>query len=99
MLMYCLLFYSSLLYFSACIVRNRKSEPLLPFNSRIRPRRNRATPAIRSMVRETHLNPSHLMYPMFITESKEGKEEISSMPGVFRHSMASMLQEVEECVK
>ena len=40
-------------------LRNRKAEPLLPFNSRIRPRRNRNTPVVRSMVRETNLSPRY----------------------------------------
>lgn len=72
---------------------------MLLSNSRSRPRRNRNTAAIRSMVREAHLSPSHLMYPIFITEEVSGKEEISSMPGTFRHSLQSMLVEVEECMK
>lgn len=81
------------------MTRNRKAEPFLPFNSRIRPRRNRQTPVIRSMVRENHLSPSHLIYPIFITEEAAGKEAISSMPGIYRHSLPSMLQEVKECME
>mmetsp|Transcript_12843 Transcript_12843/g.20965 ORF Transcript_12843/g.20965 Transcript_12843/m.20965 type:complete len:396 (-) Transcript_12843:87-1274(-) len=78
---------------------NRQAEPMLPFNSRIRPRRNRNSPVMRSMVRETQLSPSHLIYPIFITEDVVGKEEISSMPGIYRHSLPSMMNEIKECMK
>jgi porphobilinogen synthase len=45
------------------------------------------------------ISDSNLMYPIFITEEAQGKEEISSMPGIFRHSMPSMINEVKECMK
>ena len=49
-----------------------------------RPRRLRKNNAIRSLVRETHLQAEQLVYPIFIMPGKKKKEEISSMPGIFR---------------
>ncbi len=53
-----------------------------------RPRRNRRTPAIRSLVAETSLAPSDLILPLFIQEGG-GSEPIASMPGVLRHGIDS----------
>jgi len=64
-----------------------------------RPRRNRKSPAIRNMVRETTLSVDNLIYPMFIVDGKGIKEEISSMPGNFRWSLDTLLPEIEECMK
>ena len=62
-------------------------------------RRNRilrTTPAIRAMVAETILTPNDFIAPLFITEGKGVKEEISSMPGYFRHSVDGTVQEAKE---
>lgn len=62
-------------------------------------RRNRilrTTPAIRAMVAETSLSPSDFIAPLFITEGRNVKEEISSMPGYFRYSPDLVVQEVKE---
>ena len=64
-----------------------------------RPRRNRKSPAIRNMLRETTLSVDNLIYPMFIVDGKGIKEEISSMPGNFRWSLDTLLPEIEECRK
>ena len=64
-----------------------------------RPRRNRKSPAIRNMVRETTLSVDNLIYPMFIVDGKGIKQEISSMPGNFRWSLDTLLPEIEECMK
>jgi len=42
------------------------------------------TPALRSMVRETHLGPEDFILPLFVVPGSNVKKEISSMPGVFR---------------
>ena len=62
------------------------------------PRRNRKSPAIRNMVRETTLSVDNLIYPMFIVDGKGIKEEISSMPGNFRWSLDTLLPEIKECM-
>lgn len=64
-----------------------------------RPRRNRATEAIRSMVRETHLDLSNLIYPLFVVDGSGKREEIGSLPGIFRFSEDELLKEVEESMK
>jgi porphobilinogen synthase len=60
-------------------------------------RRLRSTPAMRSLVRETHLQPGALIYPLFICEGEGVRREISSMPGVFNLSIDEALKEVESC--
>ena len=62
-------------------------------------RRNRilrTSPAIRAMVAETILKPSDFIAPLFITEGENVKEEISSMPGYFRHSVDGTVKEAKE---
>lgn len=62
----------------------------------IRPRRLRTTPALRKMVRETRMDKSSLVYPMFITEGENKKEEIPSMPGQYRYSLDRMGEKLAE---
>lgn len=62
-------------------------------------RRNRIlrkSPAIRSMVAETHLTPDDFIVPLFIDEGKNSKTEISSMPGYYRNSLDITIKEVKE---
>ncbi len=61
----------------------------------IRPRRNRRTPAIRSMVRETILSPADFILPMFLHEDAVDTP-IESMPGVTRWSLKSLVREAGE---
>ena len=65
----------------------------------IRPRRNRKTQVIREMTSETHVSVKDLIYPLFLIDGKNIKQEISSLPGVFRMSIDILIKEVEECVK
>jgi porphobilinogen synthase len=60
-------------------------------------RRLRSSAAMRSLVRETHLKPSALVYPLFLCEGEGVRREISSMPGVFNLSVDEALKEVESC--
>lgn len=66
-------------------------------NFPIRPRRNRRTPAIRSLVRETTLSASDFILPVFLHEDAEDTP-ISSMPGVTRWSLPGLVKEVGEAV-
>jgi len=59
-----------------------------------RMRRTRATPALRSLVRETALRPEHLIQPLFVRAGEGAPEPIASMPGVVRHTLGTL---VEEC--
>ena len=60
-------------------------------------RRLRSTAAMRSLVRETHLQPSALIYPLFICEGEGVRREVSSMPGVFNLSVDEAVKEAEAC--
>ncbi|MFG6444912.1 porphobilinogen synthase [Microbacterium sp. P07] len=55
-----------------------------------RPRRLRQAPAVRRLVRETHLSPSQLVLPMFVREAIAEPSPISSMPGVVQHTLDSL---------
>jgi porphobilinogen synthase len=60
-------------------------------------RRLRSTAAMRSLVRETHLRPEALIYPLFLCEGEGVRREISSMPGVFNLSIDQAVKEIEDC--
>ena len=62
----------------------------------IRPRRLRATPAMRRLVAETRLHPAELILPMFVREGLTEPMPISSMPGVVQHSLDSMRAAIAE---
>lgn len=64
----------------------------------IRPRRNRKSAAIRHMVEETKIGTEHLIYPIFLKDGKNIKEEISSLPNNFRWSIDKLLPEIETCM-
>ena len=65
----------------------------------IRMRRLRMTETIREMVRETVLQPSDFIYPMFVVRGKKVRHEISSMPNVFQLSVDELVRECEGVVK
>src|ERR1700760_890238 len=60
-------------------------------------RRLRRTEAMRSLVRETHLHPGALIYPLFICPGEGVRKEISSMPGVFNLSIDEAIKEAATC--
>ncbi|CDN45877.1 MULTISPECIES: porphobilinogen synthase [Paenibacillus] len=64
----------------------------------VRHRRLRRTAAMRSMVRETILTASDFIYPIYVIHGTGIKQEISSMPGVFRFSLDLLQQEIREIV-
>lgn len=64
-----------------------------------RPRRNRASAAIRDLVAETNLTANDFIFPLFLLEGKNQKSEIKSMPGIFRLSEDHLLREIESCLK
>ncbi len=65
----------------------------------IRPRRNRKSGAIREMVAETSFSANNLVMPLFLVDGKGIKKEVLSLPGTFRFSMDTALQEMEQCLK
>ena len=64
-----------------------------------RPRRLRKNEALRSLVRETHLIPAQLVYPLFIMPGKNVRQEIPSMPGVYRISVDQLGGEAAELLQ
>ncbi len=63
-----------------------------------RHRRLRQSASIRSMVRETQLHTEDLIYPIFVTEGTNEKNEVPSMPDVFQFSLDLVDAEVDEVV-
>ena len=64
-----------------------------------RPRRLRRTPAIRRLVRETHLAAADLILPVFVREGATAPIPISSMPGVVQHTRDSLRRAVTEAAE
>ncbi|MGC5171848.1 porphobilinogen synthase [Microbacterium sp. DT81.1] len=61
-----------------------------------RPRRLRQSPAVRRLVRETHLAPSQLVLPLFVREGLSEPVPIGSMPGIVQHSLDSLRRAVAD---
>src|SRR6266853_791329 len=59
-------------------------------------RRMRQTESLRSLVRETHLEPTNFIYPLFVCPGEGVRKEISSMPGVFNISVDEAVKEARE---
>ena len=64
----------------------------------VRPRRLRATPAVRRLVAEHRLHPADLVLPVFVREGVSEPVAISSMPGVVQHTLDSLVETARECV-
>lgn len=63
----------------------------------VRMRRLRRTEAMRALVRETHLHPGALIYPLFLCPGEGIRRAIGSMPNVFNLSLDEAIQEAEKC--
>src|SRR6478672_61840 len=63
-----------------------------------RPRRLRATPALRRLVAETTLRPRQLVLPMFVKEGATEPVPVTSMPGVVQHTRDSLRKAAAEAV-
>ncbi|HZA13877.1 MAG TPA: porphobilinogen synthase [Myxococcaceae bacterium] len=61
-----------------------------------RPRRLRRNEAIRRMVRETTLEPSDFIYPLFVVEGRGVRRPVESMPGVFNLSAENAVAEAKQ---
>ena len=62
----------------------------------IRPRRLRGSEVLRKMVRETRVEKSSLINPLFVKEGQGIKEEIPTMPGQYRYSVDALPGALEE---
>jgi porphobilinogen synthase len=74
--------------------RNKESMDIVQ-----RPRRLRNNAVLRKMVRETRVDSSSLVYPIFIKEGVGIEEEITSMEGQFRYSIDRVPNKIEELAK
>ena len=64
-----------------------------------RPRRNRRNAAIRSLVTETHLHTSQLVFPVFVKDGNSPSEDIPSLPGIKRYNREDLLHECKSLLK
>lgn len=64
-----------------------------------RPRRLRATAAIRSIVRETNVDVDDLILPLFVSEKVSAKTAVASMPGVFQLTVDEAAAEAAQAAK
>lgn len=71
---------------------------LSTYNLTHRPRRLRRTPALRAMVRETHLQKEQLIQPIFVKAGQGIHQAVTSMPGMYQFSLDTLAQEIEEIV-
>ncbi len=62
----------------------------------VRHRRLRRNAALRNLVRETYVTVNDFIYPIFVTEGTNKKEEIPSMPGVYHFSLDRLEEEIRE---
>lgn len=62
-------------------------------------RRLRGSESMRALVRETHLRPGALIYPLFLCPGEGVRKPIASMPGVFNLSVDEALKEALECAQ
>ena len=60
-----------------------------------RPRRLRSSETLRKMVRETRMDKSSLIYPMFVMDGENRVQEIPSMEGQYRYTTDRMGEELE----
>ena len=60
-----------------------------------RMRRLRRTPALRRLVQETHVVPSQLIWPLFVTHGEGVRRPVEAMPGVAQLSVDVLVQEAE----
>jgi porphobilinogen synthase len=61
-----------------------------------RPRRLRSNNLVRSLVRETTLNIDDLVYPIFVIDGENKKEEIASLSGQYHYSVDRVNEEIKE---
>jgi porphobilinogen synthase len=59
-------------------------------------RRLRQSDSMRSLVRETHLEPGNFIYPLFVCPGERVRKEIGSMPGVFNLSIDEVVKEARD---
>ena len=71
----------------------------MPQYPQYRPRRLRRTRALRALVRETHLDPSQLVLPLFARSGTGVRRAVASMPGVAQGSVDELLRDAERAAR
>lgn len=64
-----------------------------------RPRRLRASAAIRELVTENRVHPKDLILPVFVKEGATNPVPLAAMPGVWQHTFTSLEQELQRAVE
>jgi len=64
-----------------------------------RARRTRRSDSLRRMVRETHLRPEDLIYPLFSAFGDNIRKEIPSMPGIYQQSIEHLVAEARQALE
>mmetsp|Transcript_20022 Transcript_20022/g.34420 ORF Transcript_20022/g.34420 Transcript_20022/m.34420 type:complete len:418 (-) Transcript_20022:480-1733(-) len=78
-------------------VRPVGAKPDCQLDMRRRPRRNRKSPQVRGLYRETSVSPANFILPLFIHDGSD-EQPISAMPGCYRLSRAGLLREVQGAI-
>ncbi len=65
----------------------------------VRPRRLRMTPALRDLVAETAIRKEKLIQPHFVVDGSKQVQEITTLPGIFRHSIDELVKQIEQDLK
>lgn len=79
---------------------SEQNPPISPVPTPVRrPRRLRTTAAMRGMTAETRLDPADFILPMFIADGIDSPREITSMPGVYQHTLDSLKAAVAEAIE
>jgi porphobilinogen synthase len=69
------------------------------FDMMQRPRRNRASSSLRSLVAENSLHPQNFIWPVFLVEGLQKKEEIPSLPGIYRWSVDLLAGQLQDALR
>ena len=64
-----------------------------------RMRRLRRTPALRRLVQETHLVPSQLVWPLFVSHGQGVRTEVAALPGVYQTSVDELVKDAERAAR
>ena len=64
----------------------------------VRPRRMRRDPFSRALMRENTITASDLIYPVFILDGVNQRQQVASMPGVERVSIDLLMEVAQDCV-
>ena len=70
----------------------------MSFDFSIRPRRLRENSVLREMIAENSLTVNDLIFPVFVSNEIRDRQEISSMPGIYRWSLPSLLKQIPEWI-